>query len=499
MNIQDNSKETTFTLESVEIQQSRINIRWKTDPASKLYRRTNCSLVFPEEVNLHVLPAGLVERTVLMLLYPHWAILAPCKIKLPFKIHDGERLAWSRLAENQWNSVQFHSGRKKEKLKFSWDYSGEMLSRSPAPVNGEGCATAFSGGKDSLFQTGFLMEQGESPLLVTTIAPPPEVHPRRLYVYDQVQHRTGLPLIKVQTDYRSSCHNLYPREQGLTQAVNELTDVLLYTACLILAAAVKNINRLYVASELEVQTAVKIDETLVTHPHAMYNVTTLKTLQRILEPYNISISSLTAPLQTMQIQQTLWKEWPKLRDMQTSCWSMTPDEPMCNKCGQCLRITLCSLEAGFDPAEMGGDAAKNLAAVESWKKIRAAAENKQQLLPDTITRQLLYRQTLHATGSIGLPRLFFCFLKKPSYVLHPVALWKAACNTIRLWALSRNVRMPELGTFADAFLDFVDKTEKNNLRSFLEERYSAGRQSHPGNRFSQYTLEAIDWCTEELK
>ncbi len=498
MNIQDNSKETTFTLEPVEIQQSRINIRWKINPASKLYRRTNCSLVFPEEVNLHLLPAGLVERTVLMLLYPHWAILAPCKIKLPFKLQDGERLAWSRLAENQWNSLLFHSGRK-EKMDLSWDCSGEMLSRSSDPVNGEGSATAFSGGKDSLFQTGFLIEQGESPLLVTTLAPPPEVHPRRLYVYDQIQRRTGLDMIKVQTNYRSSYHNLYPREHGLTEAVNELTDVLLYAACLILAAAAKNINRLYVASELEVQTAARIDGTLVTHTHAMYSVTTLKTLQHIFQPYDISISSLTAPLRTMQIQQTLWKEWPELRDMQTSCWSMTPDEPMCNKCGQCLRTALCSLEAGFDPAEMGGDAAKNLAAVESWEKIRAAAENKQQLLPDAITRQLLYRQTLHITGNIGLPRLFFCFLKKPSYVLHPVSLWKAAFNTTRLWALSRNVRMPELGAFADEFLDFVDETEKNNLRSFLEARYSSGGQSHPGNRFSRYTREAIDWCAEALR
>jgi hypothetical protein len=432
-----------------------------------------------------------------MLFYPHWLILSPCLIRLPFRIEEGERLAWHRLAEYQWDSLQIHSGRKGA-MSIRWDCMGETLPRTLNPVNGEGSAIAFSGGKDSLFQVGFLAAQGQNPLLVTTLAPPPPVHPRRLFVYEEMQRRSGLPMMKIQTDYRSSYHNRYPLEQGWNEAVNEVSDVLLYAACLILAAASKNIDRLYVASELEIQAIARFDGRLIVHPHAMYNVVTLKTLERILAPYGISISSLTAPLRTTQVQQTLWREWPELRDMQTSCWSMSPDEPMCNECGQCLRITLCSLAAGFDPAEMGADLKKNLFTLKSWEKILSAARGQDARLPDDLTRQSQYRQLLYLVKSVGYYRILHYLLKQRSAASRPIDLCKAVLNATRLLMLSRNLNMPELRAFAEEFLDFVDETAKNNLRSFFEARYSCGGKSHPGNRFGRYAHEAINWCTEAL-
>lgn len=484
---------TTFILEPIEIHPHEFTLHWKTSPETTLFNKNECSIRFPESIDLRRLPDGFIERIAVLLLHPYWPLLSPCKIDLPFTLSAEEKQCWERLITLQWDTLQGHV-EKENPLILEWSFTGPTLSSEHQPIVGDGCSTAFSGGKDSLFQTGFLLDQGSHPLLVSTISDKESTHQRKLEVDRKVTELTGLELIQVETNYRSIYNNLYPRELGWLPAVNELNDVILYLANLLMASASRNIPQTYVASESDVQASVKKDHRWIQHPHAMYSLVTLKVIEKLFSPYGMKIGSLTAPINQYQVQKTLWIEWPALRALQTTCWRMSADEDLCNECRDCLKASLTSFDAGEDPREMGADLVKNLAATDYWHPVLESAGE----TPNDLTRSNLHQQTIIALGNIPLYTYALHFTKlRPLGPLNKE--WRAAWkNTRRLKTLAKSLDSTRLNQYAEEYLALVDDPHREPLRNFLNHRFQAGGESFRDNRYFKNTFDMIAWATESL-
>jgi hypothetical protein len=132
-------------------------------------------------------------------------------------------------------------------------------------------------------------------------------------------------------------------------------------------------THLFVASEAEVQENAECNGRVVQHPHFMYSTVTQRAVSALLAPYGVRYSTLTSPLHADSVQRLLWTRYPRLADLQYSCWNVPRDRAACSRCTQCLRIALTALAAGGDPGAMGVDIADVLEANRNWVPSEATA------------------------------------------------------------------------------------------------------------------------------
>ncbi|MFN0124145.1 MAG: hypothetical protein ACKV2V_26900, partial [Blastocatellia bacterium] len=250
---------------------------------------------------------------------------------------------------------------------------GPSLTGAPLPAS-DRCASAFSGGKDSLLQAGLLTELTRRPLFVPTTSPMPPLEdhltPRRAFVLRQISRRRDAELVEVVSNYRGVWKNDYAYSIGYRMSINEMTDTFLYLASLLAVSVAKGVPHLFLASEIEVNETLEIGGRTVQHPHFMYSIISLGVMSALLRPWGIEVSSLTCPLHSFQVQELLWTRYADIRDLQYSCWRVSGDDSICNACSQCLRIALSALALGADPADMGADMIRLLNANREWKPIK---------------------------------------------------------------------------------------------------------------------------------
>ena len=351
----------TIHLQPPEVLADRIRLRWSVEPVSALYRNTACEWVFPAEVDPRRLPPGLIAVAMLLCLHPHWTVLQPCRIRLPFSLAPEEQEFWRRLMRTQWETLEAYRqpDRATTPFQVEWENPEPAHFHPVIPVPpGARCATAFSGGKDSLLQAGVLSEITERPLLVAVTSPMPGLmdhqHPKRRRVLDEVEGRCSAQRVEIRSDFRACWENLHPFKLGYAVSV------------MLLTAHALGASHLFLASENELQENQRDGDRLIQHPHAMYSGVALGAVRALLEPWGFTCSSLTFPLHSGQVQTLLWRRYPRLRDLQFSCWEVGAEAAMCNRCPQCLRIALCAAAAGYDPAEMGADLAGLLIAQNRW-------------------------------------------------------------------------------------------------------------------------------------
>ena len=176
-------------IEAPECGAHAVTFRWSVEPATRLYRKLSFTLRFPEELDLSAVPAGLWWRIALIGLHSHWPLLRPCRVEVPGRLAAGEAEFWRRLVRAAATTLDAYC--------TAAPPDGEVEIREgsraiPAltwvPDTGR-CATAFSGGKDSLVQAGLLTELTRRPVLVTTTSPlqPMEDHltQRRRFVLSE--------------------------------------------------------------------------------------------------------------------------------------------------------------------------------------------------------------------------------------------------------------------------------------------------------------------------
>jgi hypothetical protein len=372
-----------------EVSGSTVTFGCLVSPPTPLYKSTRFSISFPPGVELAAVPSGLFFTVALLCLHAHWPLLRPCTVELPFRLAPGELEFWKRILDAEIATLEAYRGTR--------DFSrvtileGEKPLPEPVAVpDTSRCATAFSGGKDSLLQTGLLAELTRRPLLVTTTSPLPplldHLTPRRRQVLRDVAARRDVELVEVTSDFRATWDNDFASRLGYPVAVNEITDTFLYTGALVLAGAARGATHLFLASEAEVQENGEHEGRVIQHTHFMYSAATQRAISSLLSPYGLHYGSLTWSIPSEQVVRLLWTRYPDLCDLQYSCWRVGADEATCSRCSQCLRLALAVLAAGGSPERMGVDLRRLFVAMKDWRP-RPSAEG--SLLPrDTVSRSL---------------------------------------------------------------------------------------------------------------
>jgi hypothetical protein len=340
--------------------------------------------------------------------------------------------------------------------------------------DGDRCATAFSGGKDSLVQAGLLAELTSRPVLVTTTSPLPGAHdhatPRRRHVLAEIGRRRDVTHVEVESDFRPCWANDYSYDLGYKMAVNELTDTLLYFGATLATAVALGVSHIFLASETEVQQNGEWVGRIVQHPHFMYSTVTQRALQALLRPAGVRYSSLTSPLHSYQVQGLLWTRYKDLRDLQYSCWQVGPGQSACSACPQCLRLAMCALALGDAPGLMGVDLARLLWAQRGWQPPHLE-DKAEARLPARLVQTSLESQTcrfLQATPVARVARVLAA--EGLAGLTHP-RVYLALLSYVRLRHRANDVG-PAPG-FREGFLALIDPLLRDRVASIFREHYPA--------------------------
>lgn len=483
--------------EPPRLEGNSLYLRWRVEPASELYLRQDCRFDFPADLDLSVVPPRAWWWLALMVHHLHWPLLRPCRVHLPVRLGEQEIAFWRRLVETGITTLDAYRGVDETGGVEIIDGTEPLPDTLPLRLAAR-YATAFSGGKDSLLQTGLLAELTERPLLVTVTSPlpPMEDHlsPRRREILAAMAARTDVEHVEVWSDVRSSWNNQWPRSIGYKNSVNELSDTLAYLGALAIVAMAKGAGRALLASEVEVNTNTTIDGRFLQHPHFMYSVVTLGALDRLFAQAGIRIGSLTPPLYSSQVQELLWRRYPELQSLQFSCWRVTGSEQVCNDCSQCLRIGFLGLANGHRPSRMGIDIAKLLEKQDGWRpRPRPAAG----ALPEQLTAIAHHGASVDAIRRVSAGRLVREVLSRPG------KRWQVmdAVRSVRRHramkaALADYEATPPTG-YRRLMLEFVDP----QLRDRVDAIYGTCFSEEPAERYADQVANArarIEWITGPL-
>jgi hypothetical protein len=442
-----------------------VRFCWRIEPATNLYRQNHFTLHFPQWIDLSRVPNRLWWDVFLMCLHAHWLLLRPCTVYIPIHLGAAERQFWLQLLRNAADTIDAYGPRNINPSQLGIEIIDNGVEMRRTVVHGLGYGTAFSGGKDSLLQTGLLAELTEKPLLVTTTSPLPPLTDhetaRRAYILTAIQERRDINFVEVRSDFRATWDNGYASRIGYSIAVNELTDTFLYTACLVLAGAALGVTRLFLASEAEVQENISFGNKIVQHSHFMYSAATQRALARLISSYGLRFGSLLWPLHSMQVQELLWARYPDLCDLQYSCWKVAKDEKTCSRCGQCLRIAMTAMAAGHDPQRMGIDLPKILEFASQLDP--AARDPARAVLPSDLVMSRFHALVLDAIRRTSLRHVAYLLAQGDIRRMFS----HSTLNSLGLFLVARRRAKhaptpPKLGV-REAFFDWLDPDLRDRL------------------------------------
>lgn len=458
-----------------EIDGSRITFRFDVTPPSDLYRRTTFTLDFPPSIDLTRLPSRLPGWLPLVVLHLHWALLAPCRVRLRYPLDEDTCRLFERLAQQGAETLAATRGVAPPSSAVR--IVAEPCAEQPTDVaiRSDRCAVAFSGGKDSLLHVGLLTELTDDVVLVAVTSPMPpledHVTARRRRVLEDVAKRRPITLIEVKSDVRTLWNNAFSHSYGVS--VSEVTDTLLYTAALWTAAAALDCGHTFLASENEVSETATRDGIVVQLPHFMYAVPTLVALDALARGIGLRYGSLTPPLHSAQVQHLLWTRYPDLRDLQYSCWRTRGADAACSSCAQCLRIALGALAAGGDPAEMGVDLARVLRRQAAWRATAADAPLAPDALPNDRVRRRLHAQVVRHLQDLD-PAVVRARLPRS---VSPLARWRARWGYRALRRRHLGVDVGLAPGYRREWLRFVDPLLRERVGTIFADSFPEEERS----------------------
>ncbi|MGE0129558.1 MAG: hypothetical protein AB7U82_15885 [Blastocatellales bacterium] len=483
-----------------EIKQHEVTFRWRIDPPASLYREPQFTMRFPETIDLKRVPESLWWEIMLICLHSQWPLLRPCRVHLPVSLRPGEAECWNRLMDAAVITLEAYRGGDDFERQIEIIEDGPPLDYSPAPVERGRCATAFSGGKDSLVQTGLLTELTERPVLVATTSPMPpledHVTPRRRHIINEIQRRRDVTLIEVESDYRANLDLSFAQKRGYMISVNELTDTFIYAASLLAAGVAAGASLLFLASETQVQENVERGGRVIQHNHFMYSAITQGALNEILRPFGVSHGSLIYALHSFQAQELLWTRYADISDLQYSCWRTKTGEMMCNHCGQCLRIALCALALGKQPSRMGADWVTLLNEMRDWRP-KSLDKPVEEAMPTEIVGHQLHSQVVRDLRAVSWLDIALAIARDKPGALLTRRGWEAiaAFRELQRETGSRNVE-PRPG-YRAGYLKLVDPLLKDPVAKIYDEHFDRADESSVAGVLAR-SEKMIEWITEPL-
>jgi hypothetical protein len=461
-----------------EVGACTATFRWSVEPATTLYQRRSFELRFPDTIDLARVPKALWWRLALLCLHAHWALLRPCRVKIPVRLPNGEKELWNRLVDSAVQTLEAcRGGRETARAVEILEGDAPLPPWEPlAP--GVRCGAAFSGGKDSLLHAGLLSELTGNPVLVTTTSPMPPLHdhetPRRRQVLSEMARRRAVTLVEVRSDFRSAWDNHFADRLGYPVAVNELTDTHLYLAALLAAGTALGVTHFFLASENEVQENVARDGRVVQHTHFMYSAVTQRSVQALIAPAGLVYSSLTTPLHSEQVQHLLWRRYPDLCDLQYSCWRVGPEEATCSRCKQCFRLALGALRAGGSPSRMGIDLARLLVAMGSWRPPDFASRPG---LPGDLVGRRLHAQTVRAVRALSTPHMAAALARSRPFALATPRGLHALASYWRVRRRTRRLSVGDAPGYQAGFVRLVDPLLADRVAAIYSASFPAQEES----------------------
>ncbi len=456
---------------------------------------------FPESVDLARVPEALWWTIMLICLHSQWPLLRPCRAHLPVRLRDGEAECWNRLMDAEIATLEVFRGANDFERKIEIIEDGPPLEYPSVETAGAGrCATAFSGGKDSLAQTGLLTELTERPALVATTSPMPPLEdhltPRRRQVFSEIQRRRDVTFIEVESDYRANFDLGFAQKLGYWISVNELTDTFLYAASLQAAGVAAGATRLFLASEAQVQENVERDGRVVQHSHFMYSAVTQGALDAILRPFGVRHGSLIYPLHSFQVQELLWTRYADISDLQYSCWRAKAGEMMCNRCGQCLRTALCALALGKRASRMGADWATLLNEMRDWRP-KTLDKPAQAARPTEIVSHQLHTQVIRDLSAVTWRDIAKEIARDTPLALLTPRGWKALASFHKLQRQPMTHDVGPRPGYREAYLSLVDPLLRDHVAKIYAERFNPADESSYMDALARSEA-LIYWITEPL-
>jgi len=472
---------TRIVLKTPRVSANLAEFCWTVEPPSRLYQKTSFYLRFPEDVDVSSLPAALWWRVFIICLHPHWAVLRPCEVHLPITLRSGETEVWTRLVAAYSTTLDLIPNRNRERPEgvVTIIEDGPPLPIPNALPDLNRYGTAFSGGKDSLLQTGMLSELTEKPLLVATTSPMAPLHDhltaRRRWIFSEIVKRRKVRFVEVKSDYRSSWDNAYPG--GYEIATNEITDVHLYFAALLVVGAAAGVTHLCVAAEAEVHENARLDAQIIQYRHFMYSSITQRAISAVLRTMGFTYCSLTSPLHAAQVQQLLWRRYPDIRDLQYSCWKVGPKEKQCSRCTNCLQMAVCALAMGFNPEVMGIDLVTLFNYMSDWSPSEASTDPRHQAMPASILRARFDGYNVQHILGITPQKLRHTISESGRMRMAHPATWLALRRFGRMRERMAKYPVRQTPGYWPAFLRLVDRSLREKIGAIYAESFVSEQES----------------------
>ena len=478
----------------------RAEFSWAESQPSGIYKKNNFYLEFPASVPLERVPMSLWWTVFLLCIHSHWTLLRPCRIRLPLRLGDGEAEVWRRLLKSYAMTLDALNPDGKPRPDVELIMGTELQQPHQSLTGTDLCATAFSGGKDSLAQVGLLCEMGYHPMLVTTtsLMPPLLDHHSafRRRAMTEVQRRRNLELLEVFSDFRETWNNGAAGELGYPLSINELSDTFLYTAALVVVCYARGITNLFLASENEVA-ANSVEKGLyLQHSHFMYSALTQAGISTLLRPYGLHYGSLTVALQSSQVQELVTSRYRDLSDLQCSCWRVTETHQACSECSECKRLAWVSLSLGGSPADQGVNFVWML---NHYNTRPTQSSQKRPHWPNHFVNAGFKTQIVRAILSVSPTKIFRYLLRQ-----HPLSLvdgsgWRA----LRQFQLVREDTrrehpgpLPLIG-YRPGYLQLLQEPIRERLQTILADQFEPEAEALHALPLANL-LTAVAWVTQPL-
>ncbi|MEI8227702.1 MAG: hypothetical protein WCH77_05500 [Planctomycetota bacterium] len=479
----------------------RAAFSWAESRPSGLYHKNNFDLEFPASVPLERVPMSLWWTVFLLCVHSHWPLLRPCRIRLPVRLEAGTAEVWRRLLKSYATTLDALNPGGQPRPEIELVMGAETPEPSPPVADTGRCATAFSGGKDSLAQVGLLCEMGHRPMLVTTTSPLPPLLDHhsafRRRTMAEVQRRRGVELVEVASDFRATWSNLVPRERGYPLSLNEISDTFLYTATLAVTCYARGVTHLFLASENEVASNSVEQGVYLQHAHFMYSALTQAGIAALLRPFGLHYGSLTTALQSSQVQELVTSRYPDLSDLQCSCWRITETRKACSECSECKRLAWVSLSLGGSPADQGIDFVWML---NHYDKHGSRSSRERPHPPNQHAAAGFKAQFARAILGVSPARLLAYLLRQHPRSLLGGSGWRAFNQFLKIRASTRREHPgepPRVG-YRAGYLQLLEEPIRERLRAILTDQFEPEAEEHYAVPLANL-LTAIAWMTQPVR
>ena len=281
-------------------------------------------------------------------------------------------------------------------------------------------------------------------------------------------------VVEVESDLRAGWVNEYPFSLGLPSTMNELSDVYLYYIAALIVAVSRGAGQVAIAAQSDSHEATLIDGRITLYHMVMSSAPVLRAITELAAPLGMRLDLPLAPIHYGQILALLYRRYPRLRDLQFSCFSQTGDQRACGVCVKCRRTVLPYVTFGGRASDLGVDIIELYLALQRFK-VEASGT-----LPREFHRAWLARQVISAIQTMPPRVAALRLLREQPRALLTRRGWEALDTYRQAFQLARSVRIDREGCF-EGFLQYVSELRRERVREILEQEFGfapTGRYAH---------------------